>query len=133
MAVDIKLACMGIRHLVNDEAFCIPIQKGRCRKSYCVSFQDGKRDDLKRTLVGGFQINGTSLACVDSLEPSTCADTPRITRLQPREVELRGGGDQIISLTFCELKETFVKNTADRVGSVILSVGVATAVPKPAR
>jgi len=90
-----------------------------------------QRNDVKRTLVRGFQIHGARLARIDSQQPGPGTDAPSITGFQSGEIEARCRRDEIVAHVTGEFKEIVVQDTAHRVGTVVVVIGVATAIPIP--
>ena len=90
-----------------------------------------QRNDIKRPLMCGFQVHRTRLARIDRQQPGSSTDAPRITGFQSGEIESRCGRDEVVAHVPGEFEEVVVEDAAHRVGTVVVVVGVATAVPIP--
>ena len=81
--------------------------------------------------MGCSQYYGTCHACFGRVLPSLSTYAPSVPRLQPGEVELRYGSDEVVSLLPCELEEVFSNQAADCVQACVVAIGVTAAVSEP--
>ena len=101
--------------------------------SKSMGLQHIKRNDVERPLMGGFQIHRARLSLIDCSQPCSGTHAPRITGFEPREVELRGRGEEIVALFLGEREEGLIDHATHGVRSSVAGIGVATPVAIPTR
>jgi hypothetical protein len=62
--------------------------------------------------------------------PAGNAQTPLITRFEPRKVPLRSGGDEIIAAPMTKLQKFSAHDCAYQMQANILIIGLAATIPK---
>jgi hypothetical protein len=84
-------------------------------------------NDLEGVLVSGFEDDGAGSASLLNLKPAGGADTPAVSGFEASEAELRHGGAEVVAEGFRGFEEGRIYDAADRVDSVIVGAGFATA------
>lgn len=80
--------------------------------------------------MGGLKRNGWGLSGLVRFEPSSRAEAPSLTWLEPGKTELRSRSGQVIALGFREIQKLLRELGADRVHSGVARTGLAGAVSK---
>lgn len=93
-------------------------------------FQSVKRDDLKRSLMGGCKDDVGCGAVLVRLQPVGCRHTPPIAGREPRESILRHRRDQVVADPPLVLEKLGGYDRTDRVAAEVLRTGVATPIPE---
>jgi hypothetical protein len=96
----------------------------------CVFLESVKRDDLKRSLMGGCEDDVGCGAVLVRLEPVGCGHTPPIAGREPGESILRHRRDQVVADSPLMLEKLGGDHGADRVAPQILGTGVAAPIAK---
>jgi hypothetical protein len=95
-----------------------------------VFLESVKRDDLKRSLMGGCEYDVGCGTVLVRVEPVGCGHTPPIAGRQPGESILRHRGDQVVADLPLVLEKLGGDHSADRVAPQILGTGVAAPIAK---
>lgn len=91
-----------------------------------------QRNDVKRSLVRGFQIHRARLACVHGQQPRSRTNAPRVSGFQTGKIESRRWCDEIVAHITSKKQKVVVQHAADGVRTAVVFIGVATTVSVPA-
>ena len=80
-----------------------------------------------------FEVHWTCCTCFGRCSPRCCANAPLVAWLQAGEVEMRGGGHEIIAGILGKMEEVFVHDATHRVHPTIVLVRVAAPITVPSR
>lgn len=98
-----------------------------------VALESRQRELVKDGLVRGRQNDRGRLAGLGGLQPARHADTPAVTRREPREVHRRPRRDEVVPLGTAVLQERLGHHRTDLVSTGVARQGVAVPVPQRAR
>jgi len=126
----------NIQYYLNEPDRDTPVLEGGCGESIevdCQALEVRERAEAQGTFMRSAQDHARRIPRLQRFLPPRCAQTPAITRLQPRKAEFRDGRGEIIAAGLRIRKKFPGHDGAHGVAADVLAAGVAAAVAKKTR